>query len=472
MRYKIQSILWHISCAISIRNFHTAASRVTFYTPFILYIRDIYRGLPYTSGPVNTGHDGPLSSFSNGRQGGFAIFNRRAILKKIDPELMKTMSAMSEKKVSIILHSHGDDRCQKILGELGGKIKYEYPLIDSFSVEISASKLMELASARYVKYIAADASVKTQMDIASREIKSDIVNNSGYKGKGVCIAFIDTGIYPHPDFLRPKNRIKGFKDFVEKKDAPYDDNGHGSFVAGVAAGNGYLSRGKYQGIAPEANIIALKALNKDGSGNTSDILAAVQWVADHQKEYDIKVLSMSLGTNASRISSNDAMVRGVEALWGRGITVVVAAGNSGPKPSTITSPGISPRVITVGAVDDKRTPSIDDDTIAEFSSRGPVGTRIKPDITAPGVKVVSVNTNKDYKSGQRNITSVTPYTTMSGTSVATPMVSGAAALLLQKYPSWTPSKIKEALMDNAIPIVNNSNAEGRGIIDLERIIRD
>ena len=86
--------------------------------------------------------------------------------------------------------------------------------------------------------------------------------------------------------------------------------------------------------------------------------------------------------------------------------------------------------------------------------------------------MVSVNTNKDYKSGQRNTGSITPYTTMSGTSVATPMVSGAAALLLQKYPSWTPSRIKEALMDNAVPIVNNSNAEGRGIIDLERIIRD
>ena len=152
---------------------------------------------------------------------------------------------------------------------------------------------------------------------------------------------------------------------------------------------------------------------------------------------------------------------------------MVAAGNSGPKPSTITSPGISPKVITVGAVDDKRTPNIADDTIAEFSSRGPVGSRIKPDITAPGVKVVSVNTNKDYKSGQRNTGSITPYTTMSGTSVATPMVSGAAALFFCKNTHHgPPSRIKEALMGNAVPIVNNSNAEGRGIIDLERIIRD
>ena len=166
------------------------------------------------------------------------------------------------------------------------------------------------------------------------------------------------------------------------------------------------------------------------------------------------------------------MIRGVEALWDRGITVVVAAGNSGPQSSTITSPGVSAKVITVGAVDDKRTPDISDDTIAEFSSRGPVGMRTKPDIVAPGVKVVSANTDKEYKPGQRNILSSVPYTSMSGTSVATPIVSGSVALLLEKHPSWSPNQIKEALMDNATSIVQDGNAEGRGIIDLERIIRD
>ncbi|NLI60106.1 MAG: S8 family peptidase [Clostridiales bacterium] len=404
------------------------------------------------------------------------IFTRRAILKKIDPQLMKTMRTMSDadQTVSIILHSHGgcDDRCQEILQKLGAEVKYQYPLIDSFSVEIPSSKLMDLASARYVKYIAADISVKTQMDIATQEVKANILNRSGYEGKDIGIAIIDTGIYPHTDFLRPTNRIKAFKDFVEKKEMPYDDNGHGSFVAGVAAGSGYLSRGKYQGIAPKAHIIALKALKKDGSGSSSDILAAIQWVADHQKDNNIKVLSMSLGTNVNRLSANDAMVRGVEALWDRGITVVVAAGNSGPQPSTITSPGISAKVITVGAVDDKRTPDISDDIIAEFSSRGPVGIRIKPDVVAPGVKVVSVNTDKQYRSGQRNISSTVSYTSMSGTSVATPIVSGCVALLLEKHPDWAPNQIKEALMDNAIPIVKDRNAEGRGIVDLGGIIRD
>lgn len=408
------------------------------------------------------------------RKGVIAIFTRRAILKKIDPELMKTMNTMSDQPVSIILHSHKgcDNICQETLEKIGATVKYEYPLIDCFSVEIPSSKLLDLAAARYVKYITADASVKAQMDIASQEVKAHILNRTGYKGKGVGIAIIDTGIYPHMDFLRPTNRIKAFKDFVDKKELPYDDNGHGTFVAGVAAGSGYRSRGKYQGIAPEADIIALRALNKNGNGSTSDILAAIQWVADNQEKLNIKVLSMSLGTQAKRLSPNDAMIRGVEALWDRGVTVVVAAGNSGPQPSTITSPGVSSKIITVGAVDDKRTPDIYDDTIADFSSRGPVGMRIKPDIVAPGVKVVSVNTDKEYESGQRNILSPVPYTTMSGTSVATPIVSGSVALLLEKNPTWSPNQIKKLLMDNAIPIVKDANAEGRGIIDLKRIIRD
>ncbi|NLJ41127.1 MAG: S8 family peptidase [Clostridiales bacterium] len=384
------------------------------------------------------------------------------------------MKIMSDQKVSIILHSHGgcDKVCQEILKSLDAEVKYEYPLINSFSVEISTSKLMDLASVQYVKYIAADVTVNAQMNIASREVRANALKNAGHKGKGICIAIIDTGIFPHADFLRPIARIKAFKDFVGKKELPYDDNGHGSFVAGVAAGNGYISRGKYQGIAPEADIIALKALNKEGNGNTSDILAAIQWVADHQEEYKIRVLSLSLGTAVKKLIGNDALVKGVEALWDRGITVVVAAGNAGPKSSTITTPGISPKVITVGAVDDKRTPDISDDTIAEFSSRGPVGWRIKPDVVAPGVKVVSVKTNKEYQSGHRDTFSAIPYTTMSGTSVATPIVSGSAALLLEKYPSWTPNQVKEALMDNAIPIEKNANAEGKGIIDLEKVIYD
>jgi len=387
---------------------------------------------------------------------------------------MQTLSGktISDKNVTIILHSDDEcsDQCRDILKKMGIKIKYELPLIDSYCVEVPYNKLTDLAALRHVRYLGADVDVKSQMNVASQEVKARVVNKSGYTGKGIGIAIIDTGVYPHRDFLKPYNRIKAFKDFVNNKELPYDDNGHGSFVAGVAAGSGYMSRGKYQGIAPEADIIAIKALDKRGSGHTSDILAALQWVADHYEKYNIRVLSLSLGTEVKRISGIDAMVRAAEALWDKGIVVVAAAGNSGPESRTITSPGISAKIITVGAVDDRRTIDISDDVIAEFSSRGPVSNRIKPDVVAPGVGVVSVNSDTEYQSGQRIRSQAASYTTLSGTSVATPIVSGGVALLLEKYPSWSPDQIKEALMNNAISIDGDPNAEGKGIIDLQKII--
>ena len=387
---------------------------------------------------------------------------------------MKQMTTMSDQKTTIILHSNEkcSSQCRETLKKMGVKIKYELPLIDCYCIEVPYSKLTDIAALRHVKYLGADVSVKSQMDIASQEVKARIINNSGYTGKGVGIAIIDTGLYPHRDFIKPKNRIKAFKDFVNNKELPYDDNGHGSFVAGVAAGSGYVSRGKYQGIAPGADIIAVKALDKKGSGHTSDILAGLQWVADHHEEYNIRVLSLSLGTEAKRISGIDAMVLAVNALWDRGITVVAAAGNSGPKSGTITSPGVSSKIITVGAADDRRTVDISDDVIADFSSRGPVNNRIKPDVVAPGVNVVSVKSDTEYQSGQRLRALASPYTTMSGTSVATPIVAGSAALLLEKNPSWTPDEIKEALMNNAISIDGDPNSEGKGIINLEAIFAD
>lgn len=387
---------------------------------------------------------------------------------------MKQMTTLSDQNVTIILHSDANysERCRDILMKMGVKIKYELPLIDSYCVEVPYEKLADLAALHQVKYLGADITVKSQMDIASQEVKAHILNKSGYTGKGIGIAIIDTGLYPHGDFIRPNNRIKFFKDFVDNKESPYDDNGHGTFIAGVAAGSGYLSKGKYQGIAPGADIIALKALDKKGSGHTSDILAAMQWVADYHEKYNIRVLSLSLGTEAKRISGIDAMVRAAEALWDKGLTVIVAAGNSGPKSGTITSPGISSKIITVGAADDKRTVDISDDVIAEFSSRGPVSNRIKPDVVAPGVNIISVKCDVEYQSGQRIRYLATPYTTMSGTSVATPIVSGSAALLLEKYPSWTPDQIKEALMNNAVSIDGNPNAEGKGIINLEKFIQE
>src|SRR5699024_9775003 len=151
------------------------------------------------------------------------------------------------------------------------------------------------------------------------------------------------------------------KDFINDRQEPYDDNGHGTHCAGDAAGNGQASDGKYKAPAPEANIVGVKALDKRGSGSLSTVIAGIDWCIQNQLKYNIRILSLSLGSPALESAEDDLVVKAVEQAWDRGMTVCVAAGNSGPLPGTIGSPGISPKVITVGAVNDQNTIDRSDD---------------------------------------------------------------------------------------------------------------
>lgn len=211
-----------------------------------------------------------------------------------------------------------------------------------------------------------------------------------YTGKNSTIAIIDTGIYPHPDFIQPENRILEFVDFVNGKKVPYDDNGHGTHVAGDAAGSGKMSNGLYKGPAPDAKIVALKALAGKGGGKTSDIIKAITWCIQNKDKYNIRVINMSLGHTAQADYQNDPVNQAVKKAYESGIVVVSAAGNEGPDPKTIACPGDSPYAITVGAVDDMNTPDPGDDIITDFSSRGPTaGGLTKPDLVAPGEAIIS-----------------------------------------------------------------------------------
>ncbi|MFO7153574.1 MAG: S8 family peptidase [Caldicoprobacter oshimai] len=354
---------------------------------------------------------------------------------------------------------------------MGVTIVYEFPLINAYAVEIPRSMLERIVEIESIRYISDDVDINSLLNIATQEVGARDVNLKGYTGKGIGIAILDTGVYPHPDLIRPKNRIIAFKDFVNDKKDPYDDNGHGTFVAGVAAGNGYSSGGKYAGVAPEANVIAVKVMNRDGEGSASKIVAGMQWVADHWKEYNIRVVCLSLGSKPSGAIRNDPLVVAVNQLWKQGIFVTAAAGNSGPKKGTITTPGISPSIVTVGAVDDKRTVDISDDVVAEFSSRGPAHGNIpKPDVVAPGVNVVSLNTDRDYTGGPKLYSLEKAYTTMSGTSVAAPIVAGIAALIFEAHPEYTPDEVKALIMKYARSIDKNIYAQGRGLVNVKSIL--
>jgi len=338
-----------------------------------------------------------------------------------------------------------------------GHIKYELPFINALCVDVPEEKVEKIKNHKRVALVSDDAEV-TKLPVfleKSRivpEPKPPPLSNTGRRfplqGEGVAIAIIDTGVSPHYDLIKPFNRIVAFKDFVGGIALPYDDDGHGTHVAGIAAGNGYASGKKYIGTAPDANIVALKALDSHGSGNTSDILAAMQWVLYKKNMFGIKVVNLSLGIVSTK-DAVDPLLLGANALVKHGMTVVTAAGNSGPHKGTITSPGTSPFVITVGSANKTL------DGIPDFSSRGPTPSGLhKPDVVAPGVDIISL----DAKTRKQ-------YVSQSGTSMSAPSVSGIAACLHAAFPRFGPSQVKKIILKSASPLKKQDrNVQGYGLV--------
>ncbi|HWJ02470.1 MAG TPA: S8 family serine peptidase, partial [Verrucomicrobiae bacterium] len=198
----------------------------------------------------------------------------------------------------------------------------------------------------------------------------------------------------------------------------------------------------------------------------STVMAGIQWCIDNKAKYNINVISMSLGSSATVPAAEDPMVKSVEAAWDAGIVVCVAAGNEGPDDKTISSPGISPKVITVGAMADKNTPKRDDDQVADFSSRGPtIDGLSKPDILSPGVNIVSLRSPNSYLDKLNKANRVAGnYFSLSGTSMATPICAGTVALMLEKQPDLAPDQVKKRLMETAEDWNLSPNVQGTGYI--------
>jgi len=317
-----------------------------------------------------------------------------------------------------------------------------YRFANCFYVAIDKEDLSILSQQDDIIYIDSYAFVQAQNNEYDFMNLTSLTENK-YFGQGQTICFIDTGIHPHLDFIFPHSKIIKFIDLINKKITPYDDNGHGTFVTGLATGTGVFNS-KQKGIAPLANIISIKALSVQGNSNSNTILDAMQWVYENHKAYNISVVCMSFGADANE--KFDPLSQGAETLWKAGITIVAAAGNSGPNSNTIKSPGNNPFVITVGALD------INTLSVADFSSRGPTIYGHKPDLLAPAVDIVSCN-NKFL-----------PYTKMSGTSVATPIVAGVCAIIKSKYPQMSNNEIKKFLLSHCTKITGNIDIEGAGYL--------
>ncbi len=382
-------------------------------------------------------------------------------IRKIDPSILYKVNSQSYSldKMECVVYSNNFFKTKKYLANLPScKVYAEYPFINAFAVNVCPNNIGLLSSIKHVNYITSQAKVFAQVAVSKKIMNVEKLYQEGYDGSGVTIAFIDTGVHNHIDFVVPRNRIKMFKDFANYEPNAYDDNGHGTFVASVACGNGLAGGKTFCGVAPNADLISLKALDKNGETGAFTILEAMQWVHDNRKKYNIRVVCMSFGSQP--LQSGDPLIRGAETLWNDGIVVVVAAGNSGPESSTIKSPGVSTKVITVGAMNDERDENgvVDEKKfhVANFSSRGPAFTNFKPDLLTSGVNLTCCS-NKDGEL----------YTHMSGTSVATPLVAGLCALIVQKYPEITPLEVKGMILNSCKKITGNRNDEGFGYFHID-----
>ena len=281
-------------------------------------------------------------------------------------------------------------------------------------------------------------------------------------GHGVTTAVLDTGISPHSDL---KGRIVAFGDMLYGKKRMYDDNSHGTHVAGIIAGSGGLSSGLYAGIAPASQIVAVKVLDQKGEGKIRFLIEGIKVILRNRDKWQIRIVNISIGTLPHQGDEEETeLMRWVDRLWDEGLVVVTAAGNFGPRSGTVTIPGISKKVITVGASDDGNQKDRYGKVGTNYSGRGPTSECVcKPDLVAPGSYIRSCNGFSQKKNQKA-------YSVKSGTSMSAPVVSGAVALLLSKYPDMKNVEVKLRLLMSADDMGKDPNIQGRGLLNIEKLL--
>jgi Subtilase family len=381
---------------------------------------------------------------------------------------------------------------ERAVSAAGGHVLRRLGIIDGFVARVPSSSVPSLRTTPAVRSITPDARVKLSHVIdgfdgatdagsmynTARAIHALDLWRSGVTGRGVGVALIDSGVVPVNGLTVPGKVVNG-PDLSFESQADnlryLDTYGHGTHMAGIIAGrddgetsSDLLNPDRFNGVAPDATIVNLKVANAMGATDVSQVIAAIDWIVQHRNDnnMNIRVLNLSFGTDGVQSYVLDPLAYAAEVAWRHGIVVVVAAGNSGTGSSKLNDPAYDPYVIAVGADDTKGTTSVSDDTIPDWSSRGD-GTR-NPDLVAPGKSIVSLRSpgsqiDVTHPEGKVN----TRFFRGSGTSQATAVVSGAAALLLQARPSLTPDQVKGLLVGaaKALPAADPV-AQGSGLLNI------
>ena len=364
---------------------------------------------------------------------------------------------------------HTASELNAIIEALGGTIGRRLDIINAAVVDLPARAVPALSGHPLVAHLSIDRGVVGTMERTSATIGATTVRQVlGYDGAGIGVAIIDSGVTPWHDDLASGDggqRVVRFVDFVRNRPNPYDDYGHGTHVAGAIAGNGFDSGGARTGIAPRAHLMVLKVLDDKGNGRISDVIAAFDYILRRSAGLNIRVVNLSVATRVSESYNIDPLTVAAKQLVDAGIVVVAAAGNLGRTAegrdaySGITAPGNAPWVLTVGASNHMGSTVRSDDRMAGFSSRGPtsVDYGAKPDLVAPGVGIESLSAENStfyrtltpYLLSGTVSTGYLPYLSLTGTSMASPVVSGTIALMMQANPALTPNAVKAILQYTA-----------------------
>lgn len=376
---------------------------------------------------------------------------------------------------SVVVQASDSHTAREAVERHGGRVTQDLWIIDGVAAEVPVDALPALGADPGVWRVSEDAPVHVQANpsplhaataVYPKVVGADRLWSEGVDGDGVTVAVVDTGIAPVADLA---GRVIGGIDFSTDDD-PYDDAfGHGTFVAGLIAGNGASSNGAYKGVAPKAKLVSIKIAGREGASDISHVLAGIQWAVSFKNDYGIRVLNLSLGTDSTQTYYLSPLNAAVEKAWDAGIVVTVSASNTGPGAGTITKPADDPLVVTVGALDDKGSPGRGDDIMAGFSGEGPTAADglAKPDLVAPGRSVISLRAPGSKVDGAYPGSRIgSSYFKGSGTSFSTAITSGSAALLLQREPGLTPDQVKARLLSTAAPgPVGSPNVDGHGSLD-------
>ncbi|GAA1809120.1 S8 family serine peptidase [Planosporangium flavigriseum] len=360
------------------------------------------------------------------------------------------------------------DGAAKAVAAAGGRVLTSLPVVNGVAARLPQGAVLSpewvVAPQRELKLAAAST---TDVNGAVSTVRETLgLAKDGNEGQGVTVAVVDTGIADVPDLAGKVTHVD-----VTGKGAG-DGFGHGTFMAGLIAGSGASSGGAYRGVAPGAKLIDVKVADAEGSTDLITVLRGLQWVSEHARQ--VQVLNLSLSSYSPLPYQIDPLTQGLEALWRRGITVIVPSGNEGSKAGSVTSPGTDPVLLTAGGIDESYTASRGDDVVGEWSGRGPTWQGdAKPDLVAPGAHLVSLRSPGsvvDTSNPQARIGN--GYFRGSGTSMATAVTSGVAAAALAVQPKLRPDAVKSLFTSTAYtaPGLTRAAGAGAGGLDAARVL--